>query len=52
MEENKWFNAPDMPIPKISPTLIAVKNRYVYHIGGLDFDNSIFMLDTLNPESW
>ena len=35
-----------MPLGKLAPTLINIANRYIYHIGGIEHENSIFMYDT------
>ena len=48
----KWkADMPELPIGKMYPTLVAVKNRFVFQIGGFDdYDFDIYCLDTQELE--
>ena len=44
--KNRWFKEPSLPLGKLAPTLINIANRFIYHLGGIEHENSIFMYDT------
>ena len=49
-ELKRWTDLPEIPHPRIHPTLITVANRYCYSIGGFeDFYFDIFVFDI---EQW
>jgi len=47
VNQAKWSKLADVPVGRVMGTLVAVENRYVFHVGGFeDYEFVIYCLDT------